>query len=522
MKLKNNRATKVLGFLRNWRMQIFSSCIYIVGAAILLVLAKQNLGRSLFIFFILTAWLINVFRSKTLLFANVLLIIAVFPFNITIQLSEYFLGFELANFQVAGVRIDSLIPVISILDLAFGITVTSFFVEHNPIFQLKKLLKSKWLWVGIMTYYIAHNLYFLDWLVFVNSSRMLLVAVLGYLAAVNWEYFRHTFTAKRVGYVRLLIVMNIFVQLLISISQFVYGRSVGLHWLGESSLVKGFYGTSWMTLGGRVYLRAYGSFPHPNVLGGFLSLTLIYALSASWVRLRQRSKRGFIIHLLTSGLLTLNILLTFSRTAISIAAVIWGLFIIGTVFDIRKIIRVYKAKRLEKRVKKRSTKKVSSIFGLSLIFERFKQLLTAEKVSWTDRVKLAKTAMIIILEYPLFGVGTGKFIQYIGKNVAVTSGGHYLFEPVHNIFLLLLAEHGVIFGGMMVLTILGLLVGTLRKTFDLIYEKPVLVFCQICIAIWFLLISNVDHYLLTLPQGIAMLGVFVLFEAAFLRIRPRI
>lgn len=521
MILEKTKLTRILSFLREWRMQIFSTLVYVVVVGVLIALTSQNLFKSLFLLIVMSIWLFTVFKFKSLLLSNTLLLLGLLPYNLAIQLSKELLGFEIANFYVSGVKISTLIPTLAVIDLVLVIATISFFIEFNPIYGLRKVLSKKWLWISTLSYYLMHNLYFADCLVFVKTTRLLLFYSVAFLALMNWEYVIHTFKSKQILFLRILILINIFIQFLMSITQFVQGRSLGLNFLGESNLVKGFYGTSWIDLGGKVYLRSYGTFPHPNVLGGFLSLTLIYALSASWRRLRERSQRGFILHLITAIIVSFNVLLTFSRTAIVSSATTWLLFAIGTVFDFRKILRVYRARILEKRIRPHKRGNFAMVFNFGLIIERFKSLYSSGKVSWLERVKLAKTAVMIILEHPLFGVGAGKFVQAIGQNVALSSGGHYLFEPVHNIYLLLLAEHGIVFGGVAVVIILVIIVSSLRKTFDLIYERPVLVFGEISIAVWFLLISNIDHYLVTLPQGLALFAVFLAFQIQFFRIKPR-
>ncbi|HCP08267.1 MAG TPA: hypothetical protein DIT25_00475 [Candidatus Moranbacteria bacterium] len=62
---------------------------------------------------------------------------------------------------------------------------------------------------------------------------------------------------------------------LIAILQFSIQKSLGLSWLWESALSQDLPGVAKLALNGDKWIRAYGLFPHPNVLGGFLLFSII-------------------------------------------------------------------------------------------------------------------------------------------------------------------------------------------------------------------------------------------------------
>lgn len=65
------------------------------------------------------------------------------------------------------------------------------------------------------------------------------------------------------------------IQSIIAIAQFVLGHSIGLFLLKESQISPNLSGVAKIAFNGQKFIRAYGLFPHPNVLGGFLSFSII-------------------------------------------------------------------------------------------------------------------------------------------------------------------------------------------------------------------------------------------------------
>ena len=53
---------------------------------------------------------------------------------------------------------------------------------------------------------------------------------------------------------------------------------MGLLWLKESIISPNIPGVAKLIFNGHVYIRSYGLFPHPNILGGFLVFSIISTL----------------------------------------------------------------------------------------------------------------------------------------------------------------------------------------------------------------------------------------------------
>jgi hypothetical protein len=68
------------------------------------------------------------------------------------------------------------------------------------------------------------------------------------------------------------------VQSLIGITQFILQHSIGLFWFKESLISSSIAGVAKIIVNSEPLIRAYGLFPHPNILGGFLFFSIIITL----------------------------------------------------------------------------------------------------------------------------------------------------------------------------------------------------------------------------------------------------
>ncbi|OGI33355.1 MAG: hypothetical protein A2271_03790 [Candidatus Moranbacteria bacterium RIFOXYA12_FULL_35_19] len=75
-----------------------------------------------------------------------------------------------------------------------------------------------------------------------------------------------------------IIILSGLFQATIGIIQFFLQTSVGLFFLKESLISPNILGVAKIILNGEIYIRAYGLMPHPNVLGGLLLFSIIITL----------------------------------------------------------------------------------------------------------------------------------------------------------------------------------------------------------------------------------------------------
>ena len=239
--------------------------------------------------------------------------------------------------------------------------------------------------------------------------------------------------------------------------------------------------------GGESFLRAYGTLPHPNILGGF---ALILLLGPIALFLRKERPNNLALLLLIPGISLLA--LTFSRSA-WLALILFCMVLLwkSNYFHRRRLVILLIIVLLS--------------FGITLF--PYRELVQArtvnttshsEEFSFIGRAWLNGEARKTIAEYPLTGVGIGSFIVDLGTR----AGEGYVIEPAHNLFLLAGAELGIP-GLLLVVAMFISLAHRLIKT-----RSPNAILAGATLA-GLGLISLFDHYLWTLAPGRLMLGLVI-------------
>ena len=239
--------------------------------------------------------------------------------------------------------------------------------------------------------------------------------------------------------------------------------------------------------GGESFLRAYGTLPHPNILGGF---ALILLLGPIFFFMRRHQPNYLALLLVMVGVALLAI--TFSRSAwlalvVYCAVLLWK----AKHFDRKRLVILF------------------AVIGLSLAITLFPYLELvqartvnttshAEEFSFIGRAWLNGEARKVIGEYPLTGVGIGSFIIELSRR----AGEGYVVEPAHNIPLMAGAELGI--PGL--LLVLGIAVSIAYRLFKTQNPNAVLVGATLAGLAF---IGLFDHYLWTLAPGRLMLGLVI-------------
>jgi len=303
-------------------------------------------------------------------------------------------------------------------------------------------------------------------------------------------------TQRRLFWTVLCLTATGFFQAIIGIWQYLIQHSIGLKWLGETILSPDMPGVAKIVVGGEKIMRAYGTFPHPNVFAGFLLLSITCGLLLLFRKKRIWTQVFF------SFLVSLQIIafiLTFSRTA-WVAGLILCCFI--------TLIFYWRRKKLMKSLKLAFLAIILVILVSGAMFwPQIASRFSLEGQALEERGLYNNIALSMIKKSPLLGVGMGNFVARIGDFSHINLE-NWQYQPVHNIYFLILAELGIIGLVLFIFLIFNVLKGAWfsQKSLDVSRETSgnslfIIHYSLFIVLIGFLFIGFFDHYFWTLQQG---------------------
>ncbi len=366
--------------------------------------------------------------------------------------------------------------------------------------------------------------------------------------------FLFFYTIRYIGRIGLIATLWAFVasgvfQSIIAILQFAKQSSLGLEIFHESTLAIHMKGVAHiMSADGSFLVRAYGTFPSPNVLAGFLGLCLLFLFYLVVIEGRIKRKGSdhfcdfkgeslvfkigglkrsppcveqkwsdpflFSVYVISISLLTFGLILTFSRGTIIFLVLISALFLAG--MFLLKQFHQYR-------------KRAKILVGL-LILSWLLVIATAwpevssrflrssyDEPAIQERFFFNKVGIESVRQDPmhaLFGMGIGNFVH----NFKQIEPGlpEYLYQPVHNIFILIASEVGTL-GFFAFVLFVALLLEHLLKVLWTYFPNIIHItthmqksddrlsfvyaYSLLFVAFYLLFISMYDHYFLTLQQG---------------------
>ena len=342
-------------------------------------------------------------------------------------------------------------------------------------------------------------------------------------------------------------------QAVISLLQFARQESLGLTKLHESPLKIGMREVAQIKvvlepvsflkpLGEYIgMIRAYGTFPSPNILAGFLGLCILlllyiliserissnetqtkqsvsYGKKVKWISRKLEEHRN-LAGVAVMFAVSQGFILAFSRGASFFLCVSVGLFFTG--------ILVFKRLKNSRSAAIKSCAAVFVIWVIifSLNFPEISSRFMASSVS-EDSIEeravynragieaVSREAKSVIL-----GVGLGNFVNDYMLNSAGLK--LHLYQPVHNVYLLVASEIGIIGVFAFVLFLISLIWKGLMGAIN--GEKyndngRILIIHALLVSVFFMcLIGLYDHYFWTIQQGALMFWVFFGFLAGALR-----
>ncbi|MCJ7804286.1 O-antigen ligase family protein [Patescibacteria group bacterium] len=397
-------------------------------------------------------------------------------FLLPVQLGRHFWP----NFSfVLGLKIDYLSPTVYLTDLLVLVILALWAWEYR--YKLLSHLLAGWLkrnwWIIAVFVYLLINAFLAlnQGAAFYKLIKIIEFTLVGYYIAQN----RYSLSNLHLP----LLIAVIYSSLMALVQFFKQSSLSGIFWwLGERTFDLTTPGIAKAIINGHLLLRSYATFSHPNALAGFLLVALI--LTAPFL------KRAKLWSLAYGFLASLAIIFSFSRS-------VWlvGLLFL-VVFGIKKI----------KELKIYSLRMRTLIFSLSsLFFVLCFWLLVISSHFSTDeaffqRAQLMKSSFLMIKDFPLSGVGLNNFIVHLPNYWSLT-GFTYWLQPVHNLYLLLIAE----IGWLGFLIFLWFLVLSYRKILLKKNNHGLLLGALSAI----LLLGFFDHYWLTLQQNQLLLTILL-------------
>jgi O-antigen ligase len=337
-------------------------------------------------------------------------------------------------------------------------------------------------------------------------------------AAIVVKYLKNSNWLKMTPFA--LVLSGLF-QSLLGIAQFVHNASLGFHFLGESIIGPNIDGVAKILINGEKHIRAYGTFPHPNILAGFLIIPL-FLIIAELISRRFLSKsmakhsKGLeagtaatedfqqeivsyetIPGLIPTSFLWLSLsvtgfgfVLTFSRSAF--LGLFFGLLIyIFLIAPTRNLVQKFK-----------SYYKFPVTWTILLALMIIALLNTTSffsNQSLQERQLYQDVSYETISGSPIRGIGAGQFI--LNEHKLHPDLEAWQYQPVHNVYLLIFSELGIVGFILFILLVVSFLFIT-NLSDSASRENCLLtnyLFC--CIVFSFLVISFFDHYFWDIKQG---------------------
>jgi O-antigen ligase len=391
--------------------------------------------------------------------------------------------------MVLGRKIDYLAPTMYFTDLLVGILCVVWFAEARPIAAFVHASQKPFRSVfGVVLLFgvAAINCYF---------SVSPLRSVYMWMKIAEYALLGWYVASTRPGFSDILRPLSVALvyESAIGICQFFLQRSIGgVFWyLGERTFditTPGIARLGWCIphLGNcRELLRAYGTFPHPNVLGGFLAVIIIMALMELFVHnVRDAAHRWYYAGSVILGCAALVV--SFSRSA-------WTILLVGVFLLPFLVIATRKFGR--------GMHTALFVLALCLVILsplfRMPTFITEE--SALTRNALMSEGWTLFRRAPMTGVGLGSFIA--GYAVPYVARQVYVLQPIHNVYLLWLVETGLVGFGILLYAVCRIFSPLVNVSLGRIEWQYLLLLT--------LGLGLVDHYIITLQQGQLLLTLLI-------------
>jgi len=288
------------------------------------------------------------------------------------------------------------------------------------------------------------------------------------------------------------------IQSILGINQFFNQKIIANKWLGMAGQDPGILGTSVIETSDGRFLRAYGALPHPNILGGFLVICLLFIIYQYFT---ETNKKKLTI-ILTSFILAFTaLLMTFSRSA-------WLAFFVSLIFI---LIFAGVKKELWKKYKLPINKLIVTILLIAIAFSLVKSNLIFTRIQIQERLEIQSIterfsgyndAWQILKQNAFIGTGLGNYTLKLAD--LHPDWQAWQLQPVHNGLFLAIIEFGIILSLIFIgftIFIVKYLFKLLKKRWD---ELEILFSISLIIALF--VICLFDHFLWSFYFGTMLLA----------------
>lgn len=321
---------------------------------------------------------------------------------------------------------------LSLVFLLLPIIIWSQKIFIEDYWRFKKGINKPWWWIGLISLELI-TFFSIFW------AQDIYLALYRYLILVFSILL--FYIIKRRDFVSAKLVIRYFligliVPALLAIWQFFTQSTFACKYLGLAYHASNILGDSVIETGSGRFLRAYGPFDHPNILGGVMALAVILVLYSSLKKEIGRNERLF--YLISFSLFYLALLVSFSRAA-------WLALLVGGPFI---LLSAWRRGKFEKKL---IALFIILLIGISAVLIIPNQDLFLSRAQANSRLELKSVSerkiyleqsQQVIKESKLIGVGVGNYILNLQK--IIPGQEFWYYQPVHNYWLLVLAELGIL------------------------------------------------------------------------------
>lgn len=371
-----------------------------------------------------------------------------------------------------GVRVDYFSPTLYLIDI---LVILYLVIQIKKGSENKIVIKNWFLFILLCFANLAYSTLFFNSLFHIFRLATYSFFVLSAVKSKLSYYF---------DFIKPLTVSLIFVCF-VSFFQFLLQKNIGgvFYFLGERDVSVNSLAAPLFTFLGGEMLRVQSTFSHPNSFAGFVFVSAVLIFFAKFP---QKDKKYKYLVLLSS---IVAVLISYSNAVFLTIFITILLIVIKRYYPdfVKKIVLVLPL----------------FVVFMSLLFSTASENLIKRGVVYKEnfqlRVELASFSNRLIRKNTLFGVGSNNFIFQLSKNPPLIKSVQFL-QPVHNIYLLIFSEWGIV----------GVLVFMYIALQALLRQQETNELKIALSAIFFL--GLFDHYWITLNQNIFLFIIVLVFS----------